>query len=64
MIFHGASDMTLSFVVEEHSADDVVRRLHYALFPKASSETEPSRQLNFLPLRNAQLENLVTGGEA
>lgn len=32
MIFHGASDMNLSFVVEEQHAETVVRSLHGALF--------------------------------
>jgi len=34
MIFHGASDMNLSFVVAEEDADEVVRALHLALFPR------------------------------
>jgi aspartate kinase len=34
MIFHGASDMNLSFVVAEEDADKVVRSLHLALFPQ------------------------------
>ena len=34
MIFHGASDMNLSFVVAEQDADEVVRCLHQALFPR------------------------------
>jgi aspartate kinase len=64
MIFHGASDMNLSFVVDEQSADDVVRRLHAALFPLPSGEAKASRALEFFPARNGQLENLVTAGEA
>jgi hypothetical protein len=32
-IFHGASDMNLSFVVDENDADHAVRRLHLVMFP-------------------------------
>jgi hypothetical protein len=35
MIFHGASDMNLSFVVEESQADEAVRRMHRVMFPAA-----------------------------
>lgn len=33
MIFHGASDMNLSFVVDEKQADEAVRRMHRVMFP-------------------------------
>jgi aspartate kinase len=35
MIFHGASDMNLSFVVDESQADEAVRRMHRVMFPAA-----------------------------
>jgi aspartate kinase len=38
MIFHGASDMNLSFAVAESDAEAVVRSLHYALFAQAADE--------------------------
>ncbi|HWY69518.1 MAG TPA: aspartate kinase [Terriglobales bacterium] len=45
MIFHGASDMNLSFVVAEADADKVVRALHLALFPQQSSLGHSERPL-------------------
>ena len=37
MIFHGASDMNLSFVVDEKQAEDAVRRMHRVMFPPPAS---------------------------
>ena len=41
MIFHGASDMNLSFVVAEEDADAVVHSLHDALFPRQQVVRNP-----------------------
>jgi aspartate kinase len=38
MIFHGASDMNLSFAVDERDAEAVVRSLHQALFSSGLEE--------------------------
>ncbi|HET8826533.1 MAG TPA: aspartate kinase [Terriglobales bacterium] len=38
MIFHGASDMNLSFVVDEAQADEAVRRMHRVMFPAPVSD--------------------------
>lgn len=40
MIFHGASDMNLSFAVAESDAEAVVRSLHQELFTHAPAEPE------------------------
>lgn len=40
MIFHGASDMNLSFAVDETEAEAVVRSLHETLFSPASPEEQ------------------------
>jgi len=45
MIFHGASDMNLSFVVAEEDADEVVRSLHQALFPQESVVRDAQRPI-------------------
>ena len=42
MIFHGASDMNLSFVVDEKHAETVVRSLHQALFTHNGEDSESS----------------------
>jgi aspartate kinase len=42
MIFHGASDMNLSFAVNEKDADAVVRSLHDALFSIFTTERQPN----------------------
>ena len=60
MIFHGASDMNLSFVVDDEEAADVVRLLHEALFPQECCNA--NSQL-VLP-QSLQFENTVTVGEA
>ena len=39
MIFHGASDMNLSFVVGENQADAAVRSMHRVMFPAQMSQT-------------------------
>lgn len=59
MIFHGASDMNLSFVIEENEAADVVRCLHEALFPQEACSAN-STQL--VLSRNLELEEAVAGG--
>jgi len=59
MIFHGASDMNLSFVVDEEQAADVVRLLHDALFPQESCN-ENSQLV--LP-QSWQLKDAVALGE-
>ena len=41
MIFHGASDMNLSFVVDESQADEAVRRMHRVMFPAPASVPGP-----------------------
>jgi aspartate kinase len=41
MIFHGASDMNLSFVVDESQADEAVRRMHRVMFPAPVSVPGP-----------------------
>ena len=41
MIFHGASDMNLSFVVDENQADEAVRRMHRVMFPAPVSMPGP-----------------------
>lgn len=41
MIFHGASDMNLSFVVDEKQADEAVRRMHCVMFPAPASVPGP-----------------------
>jgi hypothetical protein len=41
MIFHGASDMNLSFVVDESHADEAVRRMHRVMFPAPVSVPGP-----------------------
>lgn len=41
MIFHGASDMNLSFVVDEKQADEAVRRMHRVMFPAPASAPAP-----------------------
>ncbi|PYX96611.1 MAG: lysine-sensitive aspartokinase 3 [Acidobacteria bacterium] len=45
MIFHGASDMNLSFVVAEEDADKVVRCLHAALFPRQPAARQAEAQV-------------------
>jgi aspartate kinase len=60
MIFHGASDMSLSFVVDEEEGADVVRLLHEALFPQECCN--PTSQL-VLP-QSLRFDNTVTVGEA
>ena len=56
MIFHGASDMNLSFVVAEQDADEVVRALHLALFPR---QPVISRAEAPIPLNKSQEPVLV-----
>lgn len=46
MIFHGASDMNLSFVVAEADADEVVRSLHSALFPQQPAIRHPESPIS------------------
>ncbi len=41
MIFHGASDMNLSFVVDEKQADEAVRRMHRVMFPAPANLRGP-----------------------
>lgn len=60
MIFHGASDMNLSFVVDEHEAADVVRLLHEALFPQECCNA--GSQLN-VP-QSLRFEGAIAVGEA
>jgi aspartate kinase len=50
MIFHGASDMNLSFVVPAPDADIVVRALHQALFAPTSLAEDAS------PLMSVSME--------
>jgi aspartate kinase len=40
MISQGASEINFSFVVDEDSVDEVVRRLHAELFAQATALTE------------------------
>jgi len=56
MIFHGASDMNLSFVVAEKDADQVVRSLHDALFPR---QQVPRHSEAAIPLNKSQQPALV-----
>jgi len=56
MIFHGASDMNLSFVVAEKDADEVVRSLHDALFP---GQQVPRHSEAAIPLNKSQQPALV-----
>ena len=53
MIFHGASDMNLSFAVNEKDADAVVRSLHDALFSIPTTEGQPNL---FIPEANVHNE--------
>ena len=46
MIFHGASDMNLSFVVDENQADEAVRRMHRVMFPAPASLPGPAVIVN------------------
>jgi aspartate kinase len=39
MIFHGASDMNLSFVVDEKQADVAVRSMHRVMFPAQTTQS-------------------------
>jgi hypothetical protein len=39
MIFHGASDMNLSFVVDEKQADAAVRSMHRVMFPAQTTQS-------------------------
>jgi aspartate kinase len=52
MIFHGASDMNLSFAVNDKDADEVVRSLHNALFSIPTTEQQPSLFIPEANLRN------------
>ena len=60
MIFHGASDMNLSFVVEEERAAEVVRLLHEVMFPQEGS----SENLQLVLPQSWQLKDAVAAGEA
>jgi aspartate kinase len=60
MIFHGASDMNLSFVVEEERAAEVVRLLHEALFPQECC----NENLQLVLPQSWQLKDAVAAGEA
>ncbi|HVH86623.1 MAG TPA: aspartate kinase, partial [Terriglobales bacterium] len=58
MIFHGASDMNLSFVVDEKQAEEAVRRMHGVMFSppsprERSSDLLASRNLSFATAVNA-----------
>jgi aspartate kinase len=46
MIFHGASDMNLSFVIDENQADEAVRRMHRVMFPAPVSVPGPEVIVN------------------
>jgi aspartokinase len=60
MIFHGASDMNLSFVVDGHDADRTVRALHRALFC-SDSDVSPAGEI--LP-QNSIGREAINVGEA
>jgi aspartate kinase len=49
MIFHGASDLNLTFVVSDCEADRVVRAMHRALFRPSQCDTEPALVLPLSP---------------
>lgn len=60
MIFHGASDMNLSFVVDEQQAADVVRLLHDALFTQDPANNNSQLVLS----QNLQFHGAAAIGEA
>jgi len=55
MIFHGASDMNLSFVVDEREADDAVRRLHRVMFPVSTRRELSDEFVSYSSLSPAAL---------
>ena len=59
MIFHGASDMNLSFVVEELQAEEAVRRMHRVMFPTPPSKEPPAELLGSSSLPFASALNVV-----
>jgi len=56
MIFHGASDMNLSFAIDEREADEVVCSLHQALFSQCCGEEQPA---SLLATRHPQYQPAV-----
>jgi len=59
MIFHGASDMNLSFVIEERDAEEAVRRMHRVMFPPTPCKKSAQELLSASNLPFAAALNVV-----